>query len=161
MTKRRFIFGILLLAALSLAVLTACSGSPTGNQVVPSKLVPAIVAGDTVSVPLAEVQENINSKFTLRTDTQEISFMAYQFEGAIQVRADICPPCRSQSFTLYNDTLVCDTCGTVFKAASGQGVSGACVKYPKASVVYQVKDGKIMMQAADLVTAYNDTLTRD
>jgi nitrite reductase/ring-hydroxylating ferredoxin subunit len=87
--------------------------------------------------------------------------MAYQFEGVTQIRADICPPCRSESFTLDKDKLVCDTCGTVFKASNGQGVSGACVRYPKAAVAFEVKGGNVVMNAGDLVKAYNDTLERD
>ena len=161
MTKGRVISAILFLAVLSLTVLTACGGKAAAGSVYPSKLVQANVAGETVSIPLADVQENVNSKFTVGVNTYEISFMAYQFEGTIYVRADICPPCRSESFTLDNDRLVCDTCGTVFQAGSGQGVSGPCVKYPKASVTHEVKDGKIVMNAGDLVKAYNETLERN
>jgi nitrite reductase/ring-hydroxylating ferredoxin subunit len=161
MTKGRVISAILFLAVLSLTVLTACGGNAATSSVFPSKLVQANVAGETVSIPLADVQENINSKFIISVDTFEISFMAYQFEDTTQIRADICPPCRSESFTLYNDTLVCDTCGTVFQAGSGQGVSGPCVKYPKASVTHEVKDGNIVMNAGDLIRAYNETLKRD
>jgi len=160
MTKGRVISTILFLAVLSLTVLTACGGNASVSSVFPSKLVQANVAGDIVSIPLADVQENVNSKFTVGVNTYEISFMVYQFEGTIQVRADICPPCRSESFTLDNDTLVCDTCGTVFKAGNGQGVNGPCVKYPKAAVTHEVKDGNIIMNAGDLIKAYNETLER-
>jgi hypothetical protein len=34
---------------------------------------------------------------------------------------------------LNKDVLVCDRCGTRFKAKSGDGIDGACVDYPKAS----------------------------
>jgi len=76
--------------------------------------------------------------------------MAYKYNNQTYVRADICPPCGSQSFTLKNGTLVCDTCGTVFNAATGAGISGACVKYAKQSVAFQTQNGNILMNGTDL-----------
>ena len=55
--------------------------------------------------------------------------------------------------------LVCDTCGTTFKATTGDGIGGACVRYPKAPVPNQVKDGNIVMNRADMIAAYQNTLS--
>ena len=84
--------------------------------------------------------------------------MAYQYGGQTYVRADICPPCQGQSFSLQGDKLRCDTCGTVFSAQTGAGVKGACVKYPKASVVYISQGGNMLMKSVDLSDAYLETL---
>lgn len=116
------------------------------------------VSGGTVSIPLDQVTNNWNVAFNLQTSGVNANFMAYVLDGQVYVRASICPPCRSKSFSLVKDTLVCDTCGTVFKAKTGAGISGACVKYPKASASYTIDQGKIIMNTSDLVTVYQNTL---
>jgi hypothetical protein len=130
--------------------------SPTG-PVAPTWIEP-ISEGDTASISLAEVQGNIMSHFEYTYSGKKLTFMAYVFNEAIYIRADICPPCRSKSFTLAKDKLVCDSCGTVFEASTGAGFSGACVAFPKAEVSYTVQNGNLVMNTTDLVTAYQETL---
>ena len=164
MTKERIILVISLLLALSALILTACSdqsasaNSDISNAPVKPTLVKAQLNNDLVSIPLSDVENNTNTRFLVNTATDRLSFMAYKYNNQIHIRADICPPCRSESFTLTKGTLVCDTCGTVFEAKNGNGVKGACVKFPKASVAYEVKDGKLIMKVKDLAFAYQDTL---
>ncbi len=142
------------------ALLAGCGQKPASGNSAPAsaKWINAGTNGDTVSVNLAEVQRNRMSNFKVNTDAGSISFMAYVFEDKVQVRADICPPCRSNSFTLYPKTLVCDTCGTIFDARNGNGISGGCVAFPKAAVNYEVSQGKMTMKLAELATAYQSTL---
>ena len=177
----------LLLVALTLA-LAACSGStsasvpsrtqapaktvapaqtpaPTTTKIslkpsgpVDAKWIEPLVNGDTVSISVSEIENNWNTRFKLQTTDGNIVTMAYILNGAIYVRASVCPPCRSQGFTLSGNTLVCDICGTRFAASTGDGISGACVKFPKASVSYTISDGNMVMSIADLVTAYQKTL---
>ncbi len=134
----------------------APSAKPSGP--VDAKWIEAQVNGDKVSIPVSEIEKNWNTRFKLQTAGGDIVTMAYKLDGVIYVRASICPPCRSQGFTLTGDILACDTCGTRFKASTGEGVSGACVKYPKASVSYTINDGNVVMNKADLVTAHQNTL---
>lgn len=133
---------------------------PTGKPSNPVKQVTidVQVTGDTVAIPLDKVTSNLNTRFRLATDEDEMTFMAYVWDGQLNVRADICPPCRSKSFTLTKGTLVCDSCGTVFNAVNGQGIKGGCVSYPKESAAYQVSGNNILVSKADLVTAYKNTL---
>ncbi|MFH1651537.1 MAG: Fe-S-containing protein, partial [Chloroflexota bacterium] len=86
-----------------------------------------------------------------------LSFMAYEQDGSLIVRANVCPPCRSVGFSLAGDTLVCDSCGTTFKAKTGDGISGACVAYPKAAAAYDINNGQAVLKSADLLTAYQNT----
>ena len=116
------------------------------------------VAGDTVSIPVSEVENNWNVHFEVETQDNSMNFMAYVLDGETYVRANVCPPCRSIGFTLDEDILVCDRCATTFKATTGEGIGGACVDYPKASVPYEIADGNIVMSSADLTTAYQDTV---
>jgi len=116
------------------------------------------VAGDTVSVPVSKVQDNTNVAFNLKTQSGDMNFMAYVLDGEVFVRADVCPPCRSIGFSLEEAILICDTCATTFKAQTGEGIGGACVDYPKAPVSYGIQDGDIVMNIANLVSAYRDTV---
>lgn len=118
----------------------------------------ALLEGDTVSITLAEAEENRNNNFKLETADGTLNFMAYILNGELIVRANVCPPCRSIGFSLDNDILVCDRCRTTFGAVTGDGISGACVDFPKAPVAYEITGTSIVMSLDDLVTAYEDTI---
>jgi nitrite reductase/ring-hydroxylating ferredoxin subunit len=151
---------MLALFSLSFLVLSPCSGQIAAANNVTSRQVTikGQINGDSVSIPLSEVEKNINTRFLVNTAKGQMSFMAYEYNNQTMVRADICPPCGSQSFTLTNGTLVCDSCGTVFDAKTGAGIRGACVKFNKQSVQYQNIDGNLVMSGSDLMTAYQNTL---
>jgi len=114
----------------------------------------------TVSIPLSALEDNWNVHFKLETTDGEVNYMAYIFEDEIYVRANVCPPCRSIGFSLDEGAqlLICDRCATLFEPATGAGISGACVDYPKASVPYQVTNGNVVISGSDLLAAYQETL---
>ena len=112
------------------------------------------VDGNTIVIPLSELEQNWNVHFKV----DDVNFMAYILEGAIYVRANVCPPCRSVGFSLSDDILVCDRCATTFEAETGAGIEGACVDYPKAPVRYELRDGTVRIQKNDLAAAYEETL---
>jgi len=116
------------------------------------------VNGETVYIPLSEVQNDWNTHFRLDTQAGKMTFMAYLLNNKIYVRANVCPPCRSIGYALDNNILVCERCATTFKADTGDGIQGACVDYPKALVPCQITNGNIAMKQADLVVAYENTL---
>ena len=149
---------ILLFLAVSIAACSGNSGNTQDNSTIEPTWIQAEVTDNTVAISLSEVETNEMSHFTLNTSSGEMDFMAYELSGETYVRASICPPCYSRSFALKVATLVCDTCGTVFDAETGSGISGACVNYPKASVPYEITGNSIIMGVDDLLTAYNDTL---
>jgi len=146
---------------LTLALIVAgCSGSggtaPSGP--IKATLIEPQVTDGIVSIPVSEVENNWNVRFGVETQDGDMDFMAYVLDGETYVRANVCPPCQSIGFSLDEDILVCDRCATTFRAQTGEGISGACVDYPKASVPYQIDAGNIVMNSTDLVTAYQDTL---
>jgi uncharacterized membrane protein len=96
--------------------------------------------------------------FKVPTDQgNKLNYMAYSLNGKTYVRANVCPPCNSVGFSLKGNTLVCNSCGTTFKASDGGGISGACKAYPKAEVAYSDDGSSLTMNRADLVTAYQNT----
>ena len=163
---RKIAIGVILFSLIFIVV--ACTGptsTPTPNPTPNPKPPGAIKAtwiepqldGDTVSIPVSELENNWNVHFNLKTRRDDMNFMAYVLDGEIHVRANVCPPCRSVGFALQRDILVCDTCRTTFEAKTGGGIKGACVDFPKASVPYEVSDGNVVMKGTDLIAAYQDT----
>jgi nitrite reductase/ring-hydroxylating ferredoxin subunit len=152
------IIPVLVLLAMILSTV-ACSGnSAQSNEPIKATWIEPQVVGDTVSIPVSKVENNKIVDFKLVTLGSNIAFMAYELGGEVYVRSNVCPPCRSVGFSLQGDTLVCDTCLTTFNAKTGDGIEGACVDFPKASVPYEISDGNIVMKSNDLVAAYQSTL---
>ena len=158
---------LLLIVAVSVV---ACSGTPSPTPT-PSQNTGATPSGsieaawiepqvdDTmVSIPTNTVDTSRNVHFKLTTEDGDTHYMAYTVNGIVHVRANVCPPCRSIGYSLDDDVLVCDRCATAFNAITGDGITGACVDYPKAQVPYEVIDDTIVMKKSDLIAAYKDTL---
>jgi nitrite reductase/ring-hydroxylating ferredoxin subunit len=139
---------------------TPVPSNPKPSGPIKEKWMDPQVSGDIVSIPVSDVKNNWNTAFKIVNKGSTLNFMAYISNGEIQVRANVCPPCRSIGYSLTkDDVLVCDTCGTSFRAKDGSGIQGACVNYPKAAVQYKIADNNIVMTVNDLVTAYQKTLS--
>jgi nitrite reductase/ring-hydroxylating ferredoxin subunit len=123
----------------------------------------ATVNGDTVSVPLAAVEQDIMIHFKLQTASGQQQFMVYGYDGKVYVRGNDCVPCKSINFALKGNLLICMSCGTTFDTVTGKGVgsvgSSGCRAYPKEPSAFQFQDGQIIMKTSDLNTAYQNTLT--
>ena len=132
--------------------------SPLPSGPIEAIWIDSLVEGDTVSISLAEVEENWNNNFKLETAGGTLNFMAYILNEELIARANVCPPCRSVGFSLDDDILVCDRCATTFDAVNGDGIRGACVDFPKASVAYEITDASIVMSIDDLVAAHEETI---
>ncbi len=136
----------------------AGNGSTESNEPIKATWIEPQVLGDTVSIPVSEVDNNRNVHFNVKTRDEDMNFMAYVLDGEISVRANVCPPCQSIGFSLEEAVLICDRCATTFEAKTGEGIEGACVDFPKAAVPYDVSDGNAVMKGTDLIAAYQDTL---
>ena len=159
-SKRKIIIGFVLLTMILSIV--ACSGnSAQNNEPIKATWIEPQVVGDSVSIPVSEVEKSKMIHFKLATLDGDIAFMAYGLDGEIYVRSNVCPPCWSVGFSLKRDTLVCDTCLTTFKAKTGNGIEGACVDYPKAAVRHEISDGKVVMRGNDLLVADKNTKEPD
>ena len=156
---RNTIIGVLVIG---LALITVgCSGpasDPTPSGPIKATVIEPQVTDGIIAIPVSEVEDNWNVRFRVETQGGDKNFMAYVLDGEIHVRANVCPPCQSIGFSLDEDILVCDRCATTFEAKTGQGIQGACVDFPKASVPYDIDGANVIMQDVDLVAAYEDTL---
>ncbi len=151
------VFTIILLSTIIIS-LAGCGGDSNSEPIM-ATWVKVQEASDTLSLPVSLVNDNKMIHFLLGEGSDgEIAFMAYELNKEIHVRSNVCPPCRSIGFSLLGDTLMCDTCATTFNAKTGDGIEGACVDFPKASVPYEIKDETIIMNQNDLVVSYQNTL---
>lgn len=162
-TARKVLFGVALLSVVGAILVAGCGSSSAASAPQSGRIRPvsvtAMVQGDTASIPASTVQRDRNTRFTVKIASSEETFMAYVLNGQTYVRASVCPPCQSRSFSLQGNNLVCDSCGSVFDAATGKGKSGACRGYPKAVVPYLPTNGNIVMKNADLLAAFQKTLS--
>ena len=154
---KKTIFVLVLLAVILSAASCSSSNTKPPGAIEATWIEPQVI-GDTVSIPVGEVENNWNVHFNLETQGEDMNFMAYALDGEILVRANVCPPCQSIGFSLEETILVCDSCGTTFEATTGEGIQGACVAYPKAAVAYEIRSSSIVMRGSDLLAAYQDTV---
>jgi nitrite reductase/ring-hydroxylating ferredoxin subunit len=132
-------------------------GNTNGTGVVSPTWIDAQVEGNVVSISTGEVDSGKMLHFRVTEQGASMAFMAYGLDGERYVRANICPPCRSEGFSLAGDILDCNNCHTKFEASTGEGISGACKNYPKAEVAYAIAGDKVTMDIDDLVNAYRNT----
>lgn len=149
---------VILVVVLAL-VIAACGGQDMATQEpVTASWITPLVSTDTVSIPVSQVDKNTIVHFKILASGGELTYMAYEINGKLNIRANVCPPCRSIGFSLSKATLICDTCKTTFEARTGEGIAGACVNYPKAEVTYELNNGMAVMSATSLISAYLNTI---
>jgi nitrite reductase/ring-hydroxylating ferredoxin subunit len=167
MSRKLLTTAIFLIVIAGLLAISACSqpsaagaGNGNSNAAIKQTRINAQINGDTVTIPVSDLDKSINVNFKVKTATDYLAFMAYRYGGKTYVRADVCVPCGSESFTLNKNTLICDSCGTVFDAQTGKGLRGVkvCQGYPKQPVPFEIADGQIIMKGTDLAATFNNTL---
>jgi nitrite reductase/ring-hydroxylating ferredoxin subunit len=162
MKTRMMAIAVAALALVVVMVLVAAGCSPdsngTGVEIRPTWIA-AQIEGEQVSISNSEVDDGQMVHFRVEQQGASMVFMAYRLGEEVYLRASICPPCRSENFSLAGDTLVCNTCGTRFQAATGDGISGACKGYPKAEAAFAAAGGRMTASITDLVAAYQNTKT--
>jgi len=137
------------------------SNSPSGGSVSMAP-VALTVSGADASFAVADVQRATlaGMKYTRKTplagDWQNItggsipliSYIAPS--GNLVVATSFCEPCKSTSFHIEGNNLVCDTCFTKWDLNTLQGVSGGCTAYPPQAIKAQQQGGNIVVSTADL-----------
>ncbi len=150
---------IVVIVTVLFTIMISMAGCGSNSEPIMATWVTVSEGSDTVSIPVSVVNDNKMVHFLLEEGSNgDTAFMVYELNKEIYVRSNVCPPCRSVGFSLQEDTLVCDTCVTTFNAKTGDGVKGACVDFPKASVPYEIKDETIIMKQNDLLASYQNTL---
>ena len=141
------------------------AGSPSGSAsggTVNMAPIALNVSGANASFAVADVQKStlVSMKYTrkapLAGDWQNItggtipliSYIAPS--GNLVVATSFCEPCKSTSFHIEGNTLVCNTCFTKWDLNTLQGVSGGCTAYPPQALKATQQGGNIVVATADL-----------
>jgi hypothetical protein len=141
------------------AASTGSSGSAATAQMAPINLA---VSGARASFAVADVQKAglVGMKYTRTTPLSGewqgitggkipvISYIAPS--GNLVVATSFCEPCKSTSFHIEGNTLVCDTCFTKWDLNTLKGVSGGCTAYPPQALKAEKQGGTIVVATADL-----------
>jgi len=61
-----------------------------------------------------------------------------------------CEPCRSSSFHIRDNELVCDSCYTRWEIETLKGIAGGCMAYPPEEINYQADNGMIILDENDI-----------
>ena len=157
--------GLIFLVLVSVGLALGCVGDgaqtkASAGPVSATWIEPEVADGCCIAIPVQAVDENTNTHFRLNTAVGEMAVMAYRLGDDVIVRSNACPPCGSIGFTLDENVLVCDSCGTTFDAETGLGIQGSCVDYPKESIPYTEDGGNIVMGIGDIATAHMNTVQR-
>jgi hypothetical protein len=144
---------------------SASAGSPSGSSAGGSvAMAPAnlTVSGANASFAVADVQKSslVGMKYERKAPLSgpwqsitggKIPLISYIApSGNLVVATSFCEPCKSTSFHIEGNTLVCDTCFTKWDLNTLQGVSGGCTAYPPQALKAQREGGNIVVATADL-----------
>lgn len=108
------------------------------------------IEGGKIYLSLEQVKNN-NLVYTgyQKEDGSTIPLMAYITpQGRLVAAFAMCEPCRSLSFHIEDEILVCDTCATKWYLENLAGISGGCTTYPPEEMPYQVENGQIILDEA-------------
>ncbi len=108
--------------------------------------VESIVANGTIQIPLQELQANKFIITTYTSGTKSLKLTSYIApSGKVITAVSICEPCRSETFHIAGNHLVCNACNTRWVLETLQGISGGCLNYPPDVLESTVENGNIVI----------------
>jgi len=91
----------------------------------------ATVRDGKIIIPLDQLKKNKLLKFKYKTEIKTLPLLAYiSEEGKVITAVSVCEPCKSTTFHIKGEQLICNSCGTTWDIDNLSGVSGSCQKYP-------------------------------
>lgn len=85
------------------------------------------------------------------SSSSEVPLLAYIApSGKLVVAVRICEPCRSTSFAIRGEELVCNACFTRWNLETLRGVWGGCTEYPPDRLRALVEDGWVTIDLNEI-----------
>lgn len=116
------------------------------QQLVAQTPVQAVVTGGTIQIPLQAIEAN---KFIITTYAgggRSLKLTSYIApSGKVITAVSICEPCRSETFHIAGNQLVCNACGTKWDLETLKGISGGCLNYPPDVLESTLENGNIVI----------------
>jgi uncharacterized membrane protein len=109
------------------------------------------VADGKVAISLDDVKKNSIIYTEYNQNGKKLELTAWVApSGNITAAVSVCEPCRGYKFHIDGSDIVCNTCGTRWTLEELKGISGGCLAYPPDKLKYEVKDGKILLDEAQI-----------
>lgn len=116
-----------------------------------------------VMLPLAQVKSNyivgfdyqrtnpVPDDFKAAAGGNVLPMLSYVApSGRLVVATAFCEPCRSTTFHIEGNNLVCNTCFTKWDLNTLKGVEGGCTAYPPEEIAAQVQGDQVQIPTAPL-----------
>lgn len=102
-------------------------------------LVSKVENGKELVTTLSTIREKKFIRTEYKTDGKTIPLTAFiQPDGKVMVAVSYCEPCKSTSFHISGNQLICNTCGTTWDLQTLKGISGGCQTYPPQALTYSL-----------------------
>ncbi|MEW6329233.1 MAG: Fe-S-containing protein [Candidatus Micrarchaeota archaeon] len=120
------------------------------NVRVDMEQVTASVGDGKVSFALSDLVANRLVYFDYKTSAgKSVPMMAYiSPSGKVITAVRMCEPCRSTTFFIQNNKMVCGRCGTVWELETLRGISGGCLNYPPDALPNTISGERVYVEAA-------------
>lgn len=95
--------------------------------------------GKELVTTLSTVKEKKFIRTEYKADGKTVPLTAFiQPDGKVMVAVSFCEPCKSTSFHISGNQLICNTCGTTWDLQTLKGISGGCQTYPPQALTYSL-----------------------
>ncbi len=135
-------------------------GVSYAGKTLQTEKVPVEFSGGKVTLKLDDIKNKKlvtfdvpGIKFALANGTSfdYLPILAYVSPiGNVIVAASLCEPCSGTEFSISNDTLVCNSCGTTWDLERLKGIQGGCPDHPPEVLEYKAEGDKIVLDEARL-----------
>ncbi len=120
-------------------------------RLLPMIRVEATLGKGLVEVPLDVVKKKRLVSFEYKQAVSPIPLLAYTTpSGSIVTAIGLSEPCKSKSFHIKGNEIVCDLCFTRWDLETLRGVSGECLEHPLKRVPHMVQDGRLAIREVDI-----------
>lgn len=95
--------------------------------------------GKEIVTTLSTVKEKKFIRTEYKANGKTVPLTAFiQPDGKVMVAVSFCEPCKSTSFHISGNQLICNTCGTTWDLQTLKGISGGCQAYPPQALTYSL-----------------------
>lgn len=95
--------------------------------------------GKEIVATLSTVKEKKFIRTEYKANGKDIPLTAFiQPDGKVMVAVSFCEPCKSDSFHISGNQIICNLCGTTWDLQTLKGISGGCQTYPPQALTYSL-----------------------
>ncbi|GAB4172197.1 MAG: DUF2318 domain-containing protein [Calditrichia bacterium] len=109
------------------------------------------ISGNQIEVSLDDLKQHKMISFNYIKNGMNIPLLAYLSEdGTVITAVRVCEPCKSITFHITGDELICNSCGSTWDINTLSPIEGACGPYPPDVVPNKIINNKIVIEEATI-----------